>query len=81
MKNKLGDLHNHLFAQLERLSDEDLKGEELKDEISRSKAVTAVAKEIVSNGRLALEAEQFKREYGGGRGIKMLETDHGKEMD
>lgn len=81
MKNKLADLHNHLFAQLERLGDEDLKGDELKDEINRSKALTSVAREIVSNGRLALDAEEFKQEYGGGRGIKMLETDHGKEMD
>jgi hypothetical protein len=58
MKNKLSDLNNHLFAQLERLSDEDLKADELKSEIERSKAVTRVAREIVVNGRLALDAQK-----------------------
>lgn len=57
MKNKLTDLNNHLFAQLERLSDEDLKGDALKEEINRSKAVTGVSKEIVANARLALDAQ------------------------
>ncbi|MFL7024295.1 hypothetical protein [Enterovibrio norvegicus] len=57
MKNKLTDLNNHLFAQLERLSDEDKTGEELKEEIDRSRAVSIVAKNIVDNARLALDAE------------------------
>ena len=32
MKNTLVDLNNHLFAELERLSDEDLTSEELEAE-------------------------------------------------
>lgn len=57
MKNTLMDLNNHLFAQIERLGDENLTGDELKQEIERTKAVTSVASQIVSNGRLALDAQ------------------------
>ena len=55
MKNKLSDLNNHLFAQLERLGDESVKGDDLKNEIERGKAVAAVSKEIVSNAKLTLD--------------------------
>lgn len=58
MKNKLSDLNNHLFAQLERLGNEELEGEALKSELSRSKAITSVAKEIISNGQLVLDAQK-----------------------
>ena len=57
MKNKLIDLNDHMFAQLERLSDEDLKGDNLTEEIGRSKAVSSVANQIINNARLALEAK------------------------
>ena len=56
MKSTLGDLNNHLFAQLERLGDEELSGEKLAEEINRAKAVTGVASQIISNGSLVLES-------------------------
>jgi hypothetical protein len=59
MKNKLSDLNNHLFAQLERLSDENVKGDELKAEIERSKAVTSVSREIILTGKLVLDAQRM----------------------
>ncbi|MEG2412593.1 MAG: hypothetical protein RSA29_17045 [Clostridium sp.] len=59
MKNTLGDLNNHLFAQLERLNDENIKGEELQEEIIRAKAITTVAAQIISNGSLVIEAKKM----------------------
>ena len=59
MKNTLGDLNNHLFAQLERLGEEELKGEALQEEINRAKAVTDVAASIISNGSLLLQAKKL----------------------
>ena len=59
LRNTLGDLNNHLFAQLERLSDEDIKGEKLLEEINRAEAVSTIAQQIISNGALALKAKQI----------------------
>lgn len=63
MKNTLGDLNNHLFAQLERLGDEDIKGEDLQQEINRAKAISDIATQVISNGALALKAKTFAYEY------------------
>jgi hypothetical protein len=57
MKNKLADLNDHLFAEIERLGDEDLSGEALTQEIARSKAVSNVASHIINNASLVLRAK------------------------
>lgn len=43
MENKLTDLNNILFEQIERLNDDDLHGEALKQQIKRSQAIESVA--------------------------------------
>ena len=63
MKNKLTDLNNHLFEQLERLNDEALIGEDLEKEIERSKAISSISKDIISNAGLQLQAMKLTVEY------------------
>lgn len=58
MKNKLIDLNNHLFAQLEKLSDDDLKADKLQEELQRSKAITGIAAQLINNAKLALDAHK-----------------------
>jgi len=60
MKNKLIDLNDHLFTQLERLNDESITDADLAKEVIRSKEVTSVANSIVANAKLALEAAKFQ---------------------
>lgn len=54
----LADLNEKLFEQLDRLSVPDLKGVQLQDEILRTRAVSGIAREIVENAKLALEAQR-----------------------
>ena len=60
MQNSLIDLNNHLFAQLERLGDEELSQERLDKEISRAKSIVSVAQPIIENARLVLDAHIAK---------------------
>jgi hypothetical protein len=64
MKNKLSDLNNHLFAQLERLSDEDLKGDDLQAEIKRANAISGIASDVIENAKVCLDACKAAAEYG-----------------
>ena len=60
--NTLIDLNNHLFAQLERLGDEDITQDELRKEVERAKSINSVAKNIISNAKTALEGLHFVSE-------------------
>jgi hypothetical protein len=64
MKNRLSDLNNHLFAQLERLSDEDLTTEQIDQESKRGEAIVSVADQIIRNAALQIQAAKLVSEYG-----------------
>jgi hypothetical protein len=64
MKNKLADLNDHLFAQLERLSDEDLIGEKLEEEVKRASAIVEVSDQIVGNAKIQLDAVKTLAMHG-----------------
>ena len=64
-RNTLGDLNNFLFAQLERLDNPDLEGDELLKEIARSKAISKISKNVIENANVVLQAQKHMAEYRG----------------
>ena len=64
MKNNLSDLNNHLFMQLERLSDEDLTPEQIEKEGKRSEAIVSVADQIIRNAALQIQAAKIAFDGG-----------------
>ena len=63
-KNKLGDLNDHLFAQLTRLTQVDMTPEQLAQEIGRTAALVDVADRITENAKLQLGAAKLFAEHG-----------------
>ena len=76
MKNKLMDLNDILFAQLEQISDTDITGDDLKQEIDRSKAMCNVAVHIVENASLALRASKLLNDGMVKSAPKMIGIEH-----
>lgn len=56
MKNKLTDLTNHLYAQLERLSEDDLTSEQITQECQRAEAVSKIAGNIIGIANTSINA-------------------------
>lgn len=60
MANSLLDLNDYLFESLERLSNPELDGEQLENEIGRSKAIVGVAGAVVSNSNTLLRSLELQ---------------------
>lgn len=71
-KNKLSDLNDHLFAQIERLNDETLTPEQMELELKKADAMEKVSKQVIDNSRIVLEAENLK--------FKILEKGYNLEI-
>ena len=63
-RTTLNDLNEYLFQEMDRLTNEDLSAEELDKEIKRSDALQKIAKTVIDNGALALQAKKYLDEYG-----------------
>lgn len=64
MKNKLTDLSDYLFEQIERINDDTLTDEELDKQIKKSEQINVLAETIIKNGELQLKAALKASEYG-----------------
>lgn len=61
MKNKIEDLRNHMFLQLEKLSEAETE-EEIKKELEKSKAIADLGKVLVDSAKVEVD---FLKATGG----------------
>ena len=67
----LNDLNEYLFQEMDRLTNEDLSAEDLDKEIKRSDALQRIARTVIDNGSLALQAKKHLDEYGQGDKVEL----------
>lgn len=60
--NNLNSLNNKLFEQLDRLTDKNLSGDKLQEELERTDAIVDISRTIISNADLMLKAMVAKDE-------------------
>ncbi|RSC23519.1 hypothetical protein [Acinetobacter sp. FDAARGOS_515] len=65
------DLNDVLFAQLERLSNPNLKGGELEAEIQKAEAIEKISEQVIKNNNMRLSAAKLVAEY---RGVKNADS-------
>ena len=71
-ENTLGRLNEVLFAELERLDALDASDEDaVRVEVSRSKAIQEVAREVNASAKTIMDAARFRAEWAGAKQAKM----------
>ena len=58
MKNTTEDLNNHLMSLIEEMNDDSMSDEQIEKTVRRSKAISDVARTIIENNRLVLDASK-----------------------
>ena len=54
-RNKISDLRDHLFAQLERLDDDQISAEQLQVELNKAKAVAQIGSVIINSAKVEID--------------------------
>jgi len=80
-KNKLINLNDHLFEQLEKLNDDELQGDALGEEIGRTNAMCSISVQIINNASLALKASQAINNGLVNSAPKMLGIEKAEDLD
>lgn len=70
MKNKLSDLRDHLFAQLEAVRD--AKDEDLAKEVQRAQSVSDISRVLIDSAKV--EIEYFKHVGGSDGASTFIES-------
>lgn len=79
MKNKLTDLNDHLFMQLERLGDEDLTPDQIDIEARRAAAMVEVSDQILEGAKVHLKAAEIAGRYSMPLASIVPQIEHGSK--
>ncbi len=81
MKNKISDLNNHLFEQLERLNDDELSPEELDKELQRTDGMVKISGQIIETASVTIRAAELVANYGGNPEVMLSHMGAGKTIE
>ena len=56
-KIQLSDVIDRLYEQFDKINDEKITGDQLKEQLDRTKSVVYIAKQITDTARLGLDAQ------------------------